>query len=145
MPGQKSLEEQQYYAHPRNSFWPILYELFNTAMKSNYEERKQLLYDHNIAVWDVLNQCYRKGSLDSDIVTSSIKPNDFNAFFKKHPKIKHIFFNGSKAEQLFKKEILKNLETDKVLTFKKLPSTSPAHAAMNKDKKLSEWKAIKIN
>ncbi len=143
MPGQKSLDENQYYAHPRNSFWPIICELFNSDEKINYEQRKQLLYDNNIALWDVLKSCYRKGSLDSDIDPSTIEANDFKSFFIKFPKINNVFFNGAKAEQLFKKEVLKTLKDAENLTFHKLPSTSPAHAAMSREKKLSEWRIIK--
>lgn len=140
MPGQKSLEENQYYAHPRNSFWPIICELFNSDKNLSYEQRKQLLYDNKIALWDVLKSCYREGSLDSDIDPSTIEANDFKSFFMKHPKIKNVFFNGAKAEQLFKKEVLNSLNN---LKYYKLPSTSPAHAAVTKDQKLLEWKIIK--
>ncbi len=143
MPGQKSLEENQYYAHPRNSFWPIICDLFDVNETLNYQQRKQLLYDHKIALWDVLKSAYRKGSLDSNIDSSTIKVNDFNLFLTKHNKIKNIFFNGGKAEQLFKKEVLFQLKQSKELQFYKLPSTSPAHAAMNMQEKLDQWKIIK--
>ncbi len=104
MPGQKSLDEHQYYAHPRNSFWPIMYQLFNIIDDLNYKQRKQLLIDKKIALWDVLKSCYREGSLDSDIDQTTIVANDFNSFFEKYSKIKVVFFNGAKAEQLFRKE-----------------------------------------
>jgi hypoxanthine-DNA glycosylase len=143
MPGQKSLDENQYYAHPRNSFWPIMFELFGSNEIFNYEQRKQLLLDNNIAAWDVLKSCYREGSLDSDIDNSTIEANDFNSFFKKHAKITAVFFNGTKAEQLFKKEVLNNLKQHQHLKYYKLPSTSPAHAAMSKEEKLLKWKLIK--
>jgi double-stranded uracil-DNA glycosylase len=143
MPGEKSLKENQYYAHPRNSFWPIMYALFNVNEKLNYEQRKQLLVKNKIALWDVLKSCYREGSLDSDIDHSTIEPNDFRTFFSKHKNIKAVFFNGTKAEQLFNKEVLKNLNEHEELKYYKLPSTSPAHAAMSIEEKLSKWKIIK--
>jgi len=143
MPGQKSLEEKQYYAHPRNSFWPIICKLFRSNENISYIERKQLLYDNKIAVWDVLKQCYREGSLDSGIDPTSIETNDFDTFLKKQPNIKHVFFNGAKAEQLFKKKVLKSLDEFNYLTYYKLPSTSPAHAAISKEQKIEEWKIIK--
>jgi double-stranded uracil-DNA glycosylase len=143
MPGQKSLDEQQYYAHPRNSFWPIMYKLFNVNEDLNYQRRIQLLNDRKIALWDVLKSCYREGSLDSDIDSSTIEINDFNSFLKDHSKIKSIFFNGAKAEQMFKKEILKNLADYQNLKYFKLPSTSPAHASMTFDQKLQKWKLLK--
>ena len=143
MPGKRSLEKYQYYAHPRNNFWPIILELFNSDKKLSYEQRKKFLHKNKIALWDVLKSCYREGSLDSDIDPLTIEANDFKSFFMKHPKIKNVFFNGAKAEQIFKKEISKNLIDIENLTFHKLPSTSPAHAAMSREKKLSEWKIIK--
>lgn len=143
MPGQKSLDENQYYAHPRNNFWPIMFQLFNMNNDLNYNQRKQFLIHNKIALWDVLKSCYRKGSLDSDIDHSSIEANDFKSFFNKHSKIKNVFFNGSKAEQIFKKEILNDLKTAQDLTYYKLPSTSPAHAAMSKEEKIRQWEIIK--
>jgi hypoxanthine-DNA glycosylase len=143
MPGQKSLEQQQYYAHPRNSFWPIMVQLFNIDKELSYSQRKQLLNSNKIALWDVLKSCHREGSLDSDIDQTTIEVNDFNSFFKKHSKIKNVFFNGTKAEQLFKKNVLKNLGAHQDLKFHKLPSTSPAHAAMSFEQKLEKWKVIK--
>ncbi|MBL1142078.1 MAG: DNA-deoxyinosine glycosylase [Proteobacteria bacterium] len=143
MPGQKSLEKQQYYAHPRNSFWPIIYQLFNVDKKLNYEQCKKLLLSNNIALWDVLRSCYRAGSLDSNIDHSSIETNDFKSFFIKYPGIKHVFFNGAKAELLFKNEVLKYMINSDGLSCHKLPSTSPAHASMSYEEKLKKWKLIK--
>ena len=143
MPGQKSLNENQYYAHPRNSFWPIMTQLFNTSTDLTYEQRKQFLLDNKIALWDVLRSCYREGSLDSDIDHSTIEANDFDMFFNKHSRIKAVFFNGTKAQQLFNKEALNSLQQHKSLKYYKLPSTSPAHAAMSKEEKLLKWEIIK--
>ena len=83
MPGQKSLEENQYYAHPRNSFWPIMLKLLKTGNELTYADRKTLLLKNNIALWDVLKSCCREGSLDSDIDQSTIEPNDFKEFFSR--------------------------------------------------------------
>jgi len=98
MPGQKSLEENQYYAHPRNSFWPIMCKLFNVDESINYEKRKQLLRYNRIALWDVLKCCYREGSLDADIDHSTIEPNKFISFFNKYSRIKAVFFNGMRLQ-----------------------------------------------
>ena len=144
MPGQKSLEEHQYYAHPRNSFWPVMYTLFNSKDNLDYEQKKQLLLDNKIALWDVLRECYREGSLDSDIDQTTIKVNDFKNFFKQHKNINAIFFNGTKAEQLFRKAVLKELkESYQALNYFRLPSTSPAHAAMKFEEKCIKWEIIK--
>lgn len=143
MPGQISLDKNQYYAHPRNAFWSILRKLLNADENLNYKKSKQLLIDNKIALWDVLKSCYRKGSLDSNIDHSSIEVNDFKSFFIKHPEIRHIYFNGAKAEQLFKKRVLNILGDHQNLGYHKLPSTSPAHAAMSFEQKLQKWKIIK--
>lgn len=141
MPGQKSLEENQYYAHPRNSFWPILCKLLNADKDLNYQQRKQLLIDNKIALWDVLKSCYRKGSLDSNIDHETIEANDFKTFFKKHKQIKTVFFNGGAAEKLFRKYVLKELK-ETGLNFYRLPSTSPAHATLSEKEKQTKWKSI---
>lgn len=137
MPGVKSLEKQQYYAHPQNNFWKILFALFDEPFSTDYEQRKKLLTGHQIALWDVLQHCVRPGSLDSAI-TEEI-PNDFRSFLKAHPNIRHIFFNGQKAAHFFKKHI--KLQGNYRLT--SLPSTSPANAAQSFAFKLGQWEAIK--
>ena len=142
MPGQKSLVENQYYAHPRNGFWPIICKLFNADVNLNYEDRKDLLLNNKIALWDVLRTCYRQGSLDSNIEHSSIEANNFNNFFSIHDQIKSVYFNGATAEQLYKKTVLHTLQ-QKELDYHRLPSTSPAHAAMKFEQKFLKWKIIK--
>ena len=103
MPSVKSLEHQQYYAHPRNAFWPIMANLLSFDATLPYEQRCDLLKQHNIAVWDVLKACQRKGSLDQSINNDSLVLNDFNTLLKTHSSIKRLFFNGTKAEVVFKK------------------------------------------
>lgn len=137
MPGVHSLAENQYYAHPRNAFWKIMFTLFNMSFSTDYEQRKKLLLQNGIALWDVLEACERKGSLDSAIKQEIA--NDFASFFKQHPHITHLFFNGQKAAVFFKKYV--SLEQDYQLVT--LPSTSPANAAKSFEKKLEEWQVIK--
>ncbi len=141
MPGVASLEAQQYYAHPRNAFWPIMAELVDLNIEWSYQTRCQHLADHGIAVWDVLKACYRPGSLDQHIDPASIEANDFQDFFEQHPTIEAVFFNGSKSEQLFKRQVLPTLSAHRPMI--KLPSTSPAHAALSVSEKLAAWRVIK--
>ena len=143
MPSVKSLEKQQYYAHPRNAFWPIMSALFDMEQDLNYQQRCQHLISHHIAVWDVLKSCQRQGSLDQHIKKESIVANDFNTFFLHHPYIHQVFFNGSKAEQVFKQYVVPSLS--KTVKQQRLPSTSPAHAAMKFEQKLRAWQLIKLN
>jgi len=141
MPSIKSLEQQQYYAHPRNAFWPIMAELFDFEKSLPYEKRCQVLIHNHIAVWDAIKTCHRPGSLDQNIDSTSMIANDFNIFFQTHPKIEHILFNGSKAEQVFNQHVLTTLtEQQSHIARLRLPSTSPAHAAINFEQKLHYWR-----
>jgi len=142
MPGRESLVRQRYYAHPRNGFWPIIASLFGIT-ESGYEQRVRQLTARGIAVWDVLQACYRAGSLDSDIEENSIVTNDFQLFFSEHPGITRVFFNGAKAESVYRKRVLPGLTGAPArLKLHRLPSTSPAHASMNLEQKKLAWQII---
>ena len=78
MPSEASLKQVQYYAHPQNAFWYIMGGLFNFSSEVTYPERLEQLKKNRIALWDVLKECEREGSLDSSIVGSSIKTNNFS-------------------------------------------------------------------
>lgn len=146
MPGVKSLEQQQYYAHPRNAFWPVMSALFGIDLTLDYDKRCQLLVDSEIAVWDVLQACQRQGSLDQAINTASMVANDFYLFLQHHPAITKIVFNGAKAEQVFKRLVLPTLtESQKTIARLLLPSTSPAHASRSFDDKLAVWRQALID
>mgnify|MGYP003389068342 CR=1 FL=1 len=121
-----------------------MFKLLKIDNELTYADRKTLLLKNNIALWDVLKSCYREGSLDSDIDQSTIEPNDFIEFFSRHKQVTAVFFNGAKAEQLFKKNILMTLnQAQQKLSFFRLPSTSPAHAALTFKQKLLQWEIIK--
>lgn len=137
MPGRKSLEQNQYYAHPLNAFWKIMGELVGAYPVLSYEERLVILRSSGIALWDVLASCKRETSLDSDIKHESA--NDFESFFAQHPHITQVFFNGSKAEQCFRK-FVQNRQALPPLTFHRLPSTSPTHAGLRYADKLQVWR-----
>jgi hypoxanthine-DNA glycosylase len=139
MPGEASLTANQYYAHPRNAFWPIMGKLFGGGLELPYTQRLEILSDHRIGLWESLKSCVRIGSLDSAI-TDEI-PNNFKIFLKKHSEVTHIFFNGAKAEYSFRRYVLPTLDHPPVLH--KLPSTSPAHAGMSFENKLKEWGTVR--
>lgn len=143
MPGVASLKAQQYYAHPRNAFWPIMAALFDLESDWPYPARCQYLAQSGVAVWDTLKACYRPGSLDQHIDPDSIEANDFDDFLSRHPAIHAVFFNGAKAEQVFRRYALPTLDIDRSLHLIRLPSTSPAHAALNFEQKLEAWQQIK--
>lgn len=140
MPGKKSLEKRQYYGHPLNAFWKIMGEVAGAHPDLPYEKRLDALRASGVALWDVLASCLRESSLDSHIREETA--NDFAAFFAGHPLIAHVFFNGAKAEQSFKK-FVQDKQDLPPLTFHRLPSTSPAHAGLRYADKLEAWRAIK--
>jgi hypoxanthine-DNA glycosylase len=143
MPSIKSLQAKQYYAHPRNSFWFIMSALFADNQELDYEQKKALLLNNRIALWDVLKTCKRKGSLDSSITNSTIEVNDFNTFFAEHKSIKAVYFNGARAEQEYRKHVIPVLsEKFSALSYKRLPSTSPAMASLSREQKLQQWRVI---
>jgi len=143
MPGVESLKQQRYYAHPRNAFWPIMSTLFELAEELSYQQRCVNLISNKIALWDVLRSCQRQGSLDSNIESSSIITNNFTEFLQAHRAIKLIAFNGAKAEQLFNKYVLPTLTDNQLrITRTRLPSTSPAHAAMSFQQKCAQWQQV---
>ena len=145
MPGKASLEAGQYYAHPRNLFWSLLEQLLGAGPGLPYQQRLDLLREHGIALWDVIAQCERRSALDSDIVEASIVVNDFATFFAEHPGIRHIYFNGTKAEMAFRKYVLPELPTGLDVSTIRLPSTSPANAGISAAVKLEAWRRITLD
>lgn len=142
MPSRESLARGQYYAHPRNAFWPILSWLFELP-DCGYEARSDLLTRKGVAVWDVLKACFRTGSLDSAIDDRTIVVNDFADFYGRHPGIRRVFFNGAKAESVYHRHVLPNLQgAFTQLELKRLPSTSPANAGMSLAMKTEAWRAL---
>lgn len=137
MPGRASLEAGEYYAHKRNAFWQIMGELTGAYPDLAYKKRIEKMTGAGISLWDVLKSCNRPGSLDSAITDEEI--NDFTEFFAKNKHIHHILFNGTKAEQSFRRYILNKINKD-LFSFQRLPSTSPANASMNFETKLKVWK-----
>lgn len=142
MPGTASLEASQYYAHRRNAFWPIIEAVYGIERDLPYAQRCRLLLEQGVAVWDVLARCERPGSLDASIDRDSILVNDFVGFFAAHRHIGRICFNGATADQLFRRHALPLLPSPVAeLELLRLPSTSPAHAALTLAQKTARWRA----
>jgi hypoxanthine-DNA glycosylase len=142
-PSIASLAKQQYYGHPQNAFWPIMGRLFGAGRELAYEERKRVLHAKGVAVWDVLGECYRAGSLDSAIEVESESPNELARFLDEHALIGTIFFNGQKAETAFRRHVKPAVdELNRSFRYARLPSTSPAHAGRTFEQKLTAWRAV---
>jgi double-stranded uracil-DNA glycosylase len=142
MPGAASLAANRYYAHPRNQFWPILSALLQCDLVArDYPQRLRTLNRCGIALWDVLQTCRRPGSLDADIAADSIRANDFTGFFRRHGNIHHVFCNGAAAERFYKQHVQPR-QVLPPLRYQRLPSTSPAHAALDFAGKLAAWRAM---
>ncbi len=141
MPSEASLAAGQYYAHPRNLFWRIAGEICGFDPATPYVRRKAALTKAGIALWDVVESCERRGSLDSSIVADSIRVNDFAAFLCKHSTIRRICFNGRKAESAWRRHVLDDLPSERKLEYCLLPSTSPANAGMSYLRKLKVWRS----
>ncbi len=139
MPGRASLAASQYYAHPQNVFWRIMGELLQFDAAAPYSVKLDALKSARIALWDVLQSCVRAGSLDSRIERDTQTANDFPMFLRCHAKVSQVFFNGAKAQSCFKQHVLTNL-ADHPLRYARLPSTSPAHAALSYAQKLAAWR-----
>ncbi|QHS10114.1 DNA-deoxyinosine glycosylase [Sinimarinibacterium sp. NLF-5-8] len=142
MPGAASLSAQQYYAHPRNSFWPIMATLCDFQADLPYPERLQQLSQHHIALWDVMATCVRSGSLDAAIRTETVVANPLGDFLSAHPWIVRIAFNGQAALTAFRRHVQPTLSAaQQRLEHIALPSTSPAHAALSVAEKCARWQA----
>lgn len=140
LPGQASLAAGQYYAQPRNAFWPILGELLGAAPELAYPDRAAVLRRAGVALWDVCAAAERPGSLDASIRRDSVVVNDFAAFLHAHPRIALLAFNGATAADLYRRCVLPSLPAGAAaLPTLRLPSTSPAHAGVPYAAKRAAW------
>ena len=136
IPGDKSIAENEYYAHPQNRFWRIICLIFKHEYPLSYNEKKAILKNNNISLWDVAHSAIRQGSLDADIRKEV--PNNINEFILENTDIKIVAFNGKKAMTMYDK-YFKRLSHIKYVS---LPSTSPANARYKLDDLLNEWKIL---
>ncbi len=141
LPGRLSLERGEYYANPQNSFWRIIATQI-PQLPSDYASRVRELIEHRIALWDVLAAATRSGSLDAAIGKDAI-PNNFRAFFRVHPDIRLIGFNGATAAKLYERHVLPTVpEAQRLIARAILPSTSAAHAALPLARKAARWSVL---
>ncbi len=121
LPGEASLAAQRYYAHPNNQFWRLLGEAIGEELASlDYEARLQCLAEREIALWDVVAEARRRGSLDGAIRAAT--PNELADFVAAHPRLRAIAFNGRTAAAIGRRA----LGQCDGLAFIDLPSSSAA-------------------
>jgi hypoxanthine-DNA glycosylase len=139
LPGSESIAKQQYYAKPTNRFWKILAILFNESIPITYTDKIEFLKRNKIALWDVIKQAERKGSLDSAIKDETV--NDIALLLRENTSIRTIAFNGSKAAKTFSKYI-GAIDVDYEIKIITLYSTSPANAKFSLQDLVQNWKQI---
>lgn len=134
-PGVASLAAQQYYAHPRNHFWPILSALWQLDLRAlGYRRRLAEVRRRGLGIWDVYAECRREGSLDGAI--EDARYNDFEALLQRAPRITHAAHNGGESARA-----MRHLQA-LGLTVLRLPSTSPANASWLFEAKLAAWREV---
>ena len=137
LPGEESLRRVEYYAHPRNLFWPIIFGLFGEPPAPDYEQRLAFARARRIALWDVCAMAERRASLDSEIKREV--PNTLHELLDANPSIATVAFNGGTARRLYDRYFTRRTG----LAYLHLPSTSPAHASLGFAEKLARWQALR--
>lgn len=134
-PSVASLQAQQYYAHPRNHFWPILSALWGVDLvRMPYVARLDVVRERGLGIWDVYASCRREGSLDSAI--EEAEPNDLAGLRARLPLLQAFAHNGGESARSMR--ITRALG----LAVCRLPSTSPANASWSFERKLAAWREV---
>jgi len=134
-PGAASLAAAQYYAHPRNQFWPLLSALWGEDLLAlGYAQRLQRLRVHGLGLWDVIAECRREGSLDNAI--RDARWNDLASLRRRAPGLVAVGHNGAASARAM------GVTAQLGLRVFKLPSTSPAHASWSFERKLAAWREV---
>lgn len=132
-PSVKSREGKFFYHHPQNRFWKVMAAVLEVPVPETVEEKRRMLLEHHVAVWDVIGSCQIEGSSDSSI--RDVVPNDLNRILTEAP-VEKIFTNGATAWKMYNRYTKPVTGREAV----KLPSTSPANAAWSLEKLVREWK-----
>ena len=135
-PSVKSREQKFFYGHPQNRFWKVISAVFECNEPETIEEKKKLLLENDIALWDVIATCEITESSDSSI--RNVEVNDISKILEEAD-IRQIFVNGRTAEKYFEKYTKDQINRDAVC----LPSTSPANAAWTEKRLVEKWEVIK--
>ena len=142
MPGIASLEAVQYYAHPRNVFWPIMADLFSIDAETDYARRIAQISEAPVILWDTLKRCDRPGSLDASIRRDTVEANDIPDLLSRYPGIRAVACNGATSANYFRRLVMPQISAEIEIELLPMPSTSPANAGMNFTQKLAAWRRL---
>lgn len=135
-PSVKSREQQFFYGHPQNRFWKVIAALTGSGLPQSIDEKKKMLLENRIAVWDVIAECEIVGSSDSSI--RNVVPTDLQCILQTAD-VEHIYANGATAKKLFDRFQKKSCGREITC----LPSTSPANAAFSLERLIKAWERIR--
>ena len=135
-PSVKSREEQFFYGHPQNRFWRVLAAVFEREVPVTTEEKKGLLLECGVALWDVIASCDIEGSADSSI--KNVVPNEIEMILETAD-IQRIFVNGKTSEKYYNQYLREKTGRAAVC----LPSTSPANASWSLERLIEQWRMIR--
>jgi len=142
MPGIASLEAVQYYAHPRNVFWPIMADLFSIDAEADYAQRIAQISEVPVILWDTLKRCERPGSLDASIKHDTVEANDIPGLLAEYPAISAVACNGATSANYFRRLVMPQISAGIEIDLLPMPSTSPANAGMTFAQKLTAWRRL---
>ena len=137
-PSVKSREQNFFYGHPQNRFWKVIAALYEQPLPQSIEEKKKLILDNRLALWDSIASCEITGSSDSSI--RNARANDINVILESC-NIEKIYCNGRKSHELYRKYI--EPATGRAAAC--LPSTSPANAQWSLEKLIGAWAEIRAD
>ncbi|MDE6664355.1 MAG: DNA-deoxyinosine glycosylase [Lachnospiraceae bacterium] len=132
-PSVKSREGQFFYHHPQNRYWKVMAAVFDCPVPETIEEKKKMILENHVAMWDVIASCEITGSSDSSI--KNVVPNNIGGLLKE-TSIERIYTNGNTAHKNYQKYIKTEIGIEDIV----LPSTSPANAAWSLERLIDVWK-----
>ena len=136
-PSVKSREQQFFYGHPQNRFWRVMAAVLNCEIPQSIDEKKEMLLNHHVALWDSIASCEITGSADASI--RNVRPNDVRRILEQCP-VERIFCNGRKSFEMYNRYILPDTGREAVC----LPSTSPANAQWSLERLTAAWSEIAL-
>jgi TDG/mug DNA glycosylase family protein len=132
----------QYYAHPRNVFWPIMADLFSIDAETDYARRIAQISEAPVILWDTLKRCERPGSLDASIRRDTVEANDIPGLLVEYPGIRAVACNGATSANYFRRLVMPQISAEIEIELLPMPSTSPANAGMSFEQKLAAWRRL---